>query len=246
MTPGGFTLGLPGSELPGSMQAIRPGDIYTTSPGPDGRVIYHLFRAEPVSYHTPNGWITGFRWVPLGDRHVPSAGSQPANPEFDVHLALENEKALRQWQRDEECWRKEEEKPFTESFAQRVQRLRETMPQPLCSPPCAGEDREPEYGGGAASYLTNKFGDTAIENEQSSYYARPPQTTYPLQRRGRSGYGDVTASGNVSLRTGVYSSKTRPAEPASRIPLHCSYIYAASDSGGSKTQAHPRDYYTNR
>jgi len=62
-------LGIVGRNLSGNSQCLRA-----------TRIAVLNTQLMTLSYHTPNGWITGFRWVPLGDRHVPSAGSQPANP----------------------------------------------------------------------------------------------------------------------------------------------------------------------
>ncbi|KAJ6627542.1 hypothetical protein B0H10DRAFT_2161180 [Mycena sp. CBHHK59/15] len=90
---------------------ITPGQVtYTTSTGPDGRVIYHSF-----SYQTPTGIVSGIQWVPAESTQIVPAGAQPANSEFAAAwhrgvISKEDQKALKEWQRDEEKRRKKEEK----------------------------------------------------------------------------------------------------------------------------------------
>ncbi|KAJ6539060.1 hypothetical protein B0H19DRAFT_1176932 [Mycena capillaripes] len=95
---------------------IQPGQVtYTTSTDSDGRVIYHPFRAVAASYQTPTGIVSGIQWVPAEASRVLPPGAQPANAEFAAAwsrnpISAEEQKALKEWQRDEEKRRKKEEK----------------------------------------------------------------------------------------------------------------------------------------
>ncbi|KAJ6599357.1 hypothetical protein DFH09DRAFT_1022335 [Mycena vulgaris] len=95
---------------------ISPGQVtYTTSTGPDGRVIYHPFKAVAASYQTPTGIVSGIQWVPAEATLVLPHGAQPANSEFAASwsrgaISKDEQKALKEWQRDEEKRRKKEEK----------------------------------------------------------------------------------------------------------------------------------------
>ncbi|KAJ7937330.1 hypothetical protein B0H13DRAFT_209133 [Mycena leptocephala] len=95
---------------------IQPGQVtYTTSTDTDGRVIYHPFRAVAASYQTPTGIVSGIQWVPAEATKVLPPGAQPANSEFAAAwsrnpISKEEQKALKEWQRDEEKRRKKEEK----------------------------------------------------------------------------------------------------------------------------------------
>ncbi|KAF8211394.1 hypothetical protein K438DRAFT_1807233 [Mycena galopus ATCC 62051] len=95
---------------------IAPGQVtYTTSTDADGRVVYHPFRAVAASYQTPTGVVSGIQWVPAEATKVLPPGAQPANAEFAASwsrtpISKEEQKALKDWQRDEEKRRKKEEK----------------------------------------------------------------------------------------------------------------------------------------
>ncbi|KAJ7276143.1 hypothetical protein B0H12DRAFT_1083793 [Mycena haematopus] len=95
---------------------IVPGQVtYTTSTDADGRVVYHPFKAVAASYQTPTGIVSGIQWVPAEATKVLPPGAQPANAEFAASwsrtpISKEEQKALKDWQRDEEKRRKKEEK----------------------------------------------------------------------------------------------------------------------------------------
>ncbi|KAJ6516156.1 hypothetical protein C8R45DRAFT_959104 [Mycena sanguinolenta] len=95
---------------------IAPGQVtYTTSTDADGRVVYHPFRAVAASYQTPTGIVSGIQWVPAEATRVLPPGAQPANAEFAASwsrtpISKDEQKALKDWQRDEEKRRKKEEK----------------------------------------------------------------------------------------------------------------------------------------
>ncbi|KAF8076095.1 hypothetical protein FPV67DRAFT_397137 [Lyophyllum atratum] len=104
----------PYSPSPGA-GPIAPGSTtYTTSTGPDGRPVYHPFKAVAASYQTPNGIVSGIQWVPGEATHTPLPGAQPATAEFAAswsrgQLGREDEKALNEWGRDEEKRRRRDE-----------------------------------------------------------------------------------------------------------------------------------------
>lgn len=91
---------------------IQAGSItYTTSSSPDGKVTYHPFKAVPVSYQTANGVVSGIQWVPAEATSVLPVGAQPANSDFVSSWNRRgDEKALREWQKDEEHRIRKEEK----------------------------------------------------------------------------------------------------------------------------------------
>ncbi|KAJ7638584.1 hypothetical protein FB45DRAFT_903294 [Roridomyces roridus] len=96
---------------------VAPGQVtYTTSTGPDGRVVYHTFKAVAASYQTPTGVVSGIQWVPASEATMTlPIGATPANSEFAASwsrtgISRDEEKALKEWQRDEEKRRKKEEK----------------------------------------------------------------------------------------------------------------------------------------
>ncbi|KAI9001290.1 hypothetical protein BD414DRAFT_28832 [Trametes punicea] len=66
---------------------IQPGSItYTTTTGPDGRVIYHPFKAVPASYQTPQGIVSGIQWIPAEATSVVPANATPAGPDFTASI----------------------------------------------------------------------------------------------------------------------------------------------------------------
>ncbi|KAF8897239.1 hypothetical protein BD779DRAFT_1489779 [Infundibulicybe gibba] len=101
----------PQSYNPSPGGQIAPGSVtYTTSTGPDGRVIYH-----PFNYQTPNGIVSGIQWVPAEATQILPAGAQPANSDFAASwnrggLSRDDQKTIKDWQRDEERRRRREEK----------------------------------------------------------------------------------------------------------------------------------------
>ncbi|KAK7060259.1 hypothetical protein VNI00_001024 [Paramarasmius palmivorus] len=103
----------PQSPSPGQ---IQPGQItYTTSTGPDGKMIYHPFKAVPASYQTPSGIVSGIQWVPAEATQILPAGAQPASTDFAEawnrgNLTREDKAALKEWQRAEDKRRRKEEK----------------------------------------------------------------------------------------------------------------------------------------
>ncbi|KAI3596792.1 hypothetical protein WG66_016389 [Moniliophthora roreri] len=103
----------PQSPSPGH---IQPGSItYTTSTGPDGKIIYHPFKAVPASYQTPSGIVSGIQWVPAEATQILPAGAQPASTDFEEawnrgNLTREDKAALKEWQRAEDKRRRKEEK----------------------------------------------------------------------------------------------------------------------------------------
>ncbi|KAF7331865.1 hypothetical protein MKEN_00066600 [Mycena kentingensis (nom. inval.)] len=89
--------------------------VYTTSTDSNNRIVYHPFKAVAASYQTPNGIISGIQWVPAESTLVLPTGARPADADFAAAwsrtpITKEEQKALKEWQRDEEKRRKKEEK----------------------------------------------------------------------------------------------------------------------------------------
>lgn len=56
---------------------------YTTTTDQLGRVTYHVFKAEPSTYQSPQGvTYTGIQWVPMETSTFPPAGVAPAGPDI--------------------------------------------------------------------------------------------------------------------------------------------------------------------
>ncbi|KAL1743570.1 hypothetical protein HDZ31DRAFT_64928 [Schizophyllum fasciatum] len=107
----------PPQPQPQGQAAIQPGSItYTTSTGPDGRLVYHPFKAVPASYKTSAGVVTGIQWVPAEATSILPSGAQPANDDFvsswtrTGRLNAEEERSVKEWQRDEDRRRRREER----------------------------------------------------------------------------------------------------------------------------------------
>ncbi|KZT27016.1 hypothetical protein NEOLEDRAFT_1177189 [Neolentinus lepideus HHB14362 ss-1] len=114
----------PSPATAGGSAQITPGTItYTTSAGPDGRVVYHPFRAVPASYQTPSGIVNGIQWIPAEATNVLPAGAQPANSDFAAawnrnYMNKDEDRHLKDWQYDEDKRRRREEKESAKRVAQ--------------------------------------------------------------------------------------------------------------------------------
>ncbi|KXN87939.1 hypothetical protein AN958_07949 [Leucoagaricus sp. SymC.cos] len=101
---------------PAAGQPVTEGSVtYTTSTGPDGRVLYHPFNDTVLltdSYQTPNGIVSGIQWVPAEATHILPQGAQPASAEFSNswNRGYAKDDKLKEWQREEDKRRKREEK----------------------------------------------------------------------------------------------------------------------------------------
>ncbi|KAF8631278.1 hypothetical protein AX15_002604 [Amanita polypyramis BW_CC] len=92
--------------------AIAPGTItYTTSVGPDGRAVYHPFKAIAASYQTATGVVHGIQWVPAEATQILPAGAQPATAEFAASWERGgyDSKYVKDRQREEEKRRRKKE-----------------------------------------------------------------------------------------------------------------------------------------
>ncbi|KIM45863.1 hypothetical protein M413DRAFT_295866 [Hebeloma cylindrosporum] len=95
-------------NLPTGPTDTKPGSIaYSTTTGPDGRLIYQPFRAVAASYQTPSGVVSGIQWIPADPATVPPPGTQidPSNWHGSSHSQTSHD-----WQRADEKRRKQEEK----------------------------------------------------------------------------------------------------------------------------------------
>lgn len=97
---------------PTSQAVVSPGSItYTTSTGPDGRLIYHPFKAVLASYQTTSGLVNGIQWVPVESTSVLPAGAMPASSDFAASWKRgHKEDKTSDWGRNEEKQRRKDEK----------------------------------------------------------------------------------------------------------------------------------------
>ncbi|TRM68430.1 hypothetical protein BD626DRAFT_545522 [Schizophyllum amplum] len=128
-TPG-TAYGDPGVPQPQTQgqAGIQPGSItYTTSTGPDGRLVYHPFKAVPASYKTSAGVVTGIQWVPAEATSIVPNGAQPADNDFVAswtrtgRLNADEERSVKEWQRDEDRRRRREERDSTRRLRDKSQ-----------------------------------------------------------------------------------------------------------------------------
>ncbi|KAL0949871.1 hypothetical protein HGRIS_009903 [Hohenbuehelia grisea] len=119
---------------PPSANQIAAGSVtYTTSTGPDGRTVYHPFKAVPASYQTPNGVVSGIQWVPAETTQILPAGAQPATADFTAswnrsgYLSKDDQKALKGWQKEEDKRRRKEEKESAKRLRDKDRRDREEV-----------------------------------------------------------------------------------------------------------------------
>ncbi|KAF8901649.1 hypothetical protein CPB84DRAFT_1846651 [Gymnopilus junonius] len=110
------------SGLPTGIAQVGPGAVtYTTSTGPDGRIIYQSYRAVAASYQTPNGVVSGIQWVP-DPTAAPPSGSQLVYPTGSSEPSLwrggvsyagtynDNVQASPEWDRSDEKRKKNQDK----------------------------------------------------------------------------------------------------------------------------------------
>ncbi|KAI9466807.1 hypothetical protein BJY52DRAFT_1234481 [Lactarius psammicola] len=107
-SPSPYALAPPSPTGPGGQ--IQPGTItYTTSTSPDGRLTYH-----PFNYQTNAGIVSGIQWIPAEATSVIPAGARPADADFTSSwnrgVSNKDDRALREWQKDEERRIHKEEK----------------------------------------------------------------------------------------------------------------------------------------
>ncbi|KAF9468882.1 hypothetical protein BDZ94DRAFT_549085 [Collybia nuda] len=199
----------PYSPSPGAV--IAPNSItYTTSTGPDGRTIYHPFKAVAASYQTPNGVVSGIQWVPAEATQTLPAGAQPANADFAAswnrgHLSRDDASALNEWNRDEAKMKKKEEKEAKRQREQAMGQSRVDHDHELRkarerdAQAGAGRERRKSFNAGAAgapggyTFPTPGGGNPGYPVAGSAY----PSSPY-------SGYGDPP--GVTSSATGYPSS----------------------------------------
>ncbi|KAJ7283509.1 hypothetical protein C8J57DRAFT_1171212 [Mycena rebaudengoi] len=176
---------------------IGPGQVtYTTSTGPDGRVIYHPFKAVAASYQTPNGVVHGIQWVPAEATQVLPPGAQPANSDFAASwargtISKEEQKALKEWQRDEEKRRKKEEKE--------AKRQREK------------EQRSGGHGDGESELRKARERDAQTRERRKSFNqggAVPSSLAFPLSGGASGGY-----PAGYSAAPQGYPAPTNPGYP---------------------------------
>ncbi|KAF9008771.1 hypothetical protein BDQ17DRAFT_1348900 [Cyathus striatus] len=158
--------------------SISPGAItYTTSTGPDGRIVYHTFKAVAASYQTANGIVSGIQWVPNEATQILPAGAQPASQEFASswnrnYLNNQDQKALKDWQRDEEKRRKKEEKDSRRLREQEDDDLRRARERDAQSN--LGRERRKSFNAGVLPQ-----GGVAFPTTGTTGYSTAGSTGYP-------------------------------------------------------------------
>ncbi|KAI0036020.1 hypothetical protein K488DRAFT_82460 [Vararia minispora EC-137] len=230
----------PMGAIPGQ---IVPGTItYTTSYDPNGTLIYHPFRAVPVSYQTASGVIAGTQWIPADATTVLPSGAQPANAEFTASWARsykEDDKDLRNWQKDEEKRRRKEEKEATKRVARAERDRRERDVSSRLSsvyggvPTVAGSAGTgyaptSPYSSAYASPMADlerRLENTDISRRRSGVYADavPPS---PISTAANPGYAPAAGyypPGSSPYRPpgalpGTYPGEVVPGHPRSRAP----------------------------
>ncbi|KAH7931283.1 hypothetical protein BV22DRAFT_998529 [Leucogyrophana mollusca] len=242
---------------------ISPGSItYTTSTGPDGRVIYH-----PFSYQTPQGVVHGIQWVPAEATQILPQGAQPANAEFAAswnrgNLSRDDEKALEKWQRQEEKRRKKEEKEAIKRLSRREQEREEDIRIARERDAQARERRRSFYGEtaptpvgyptpGSAAYgayhspsggdMDRQFANMDLgqrERKLSSSYGTRPRK-YSTSEADRS--LNRKPSGNFAgERTSIYSSSTTGIYTTSPVTAYTSPTGYPTTAGYGGTNPYNR------
>ncbi|KAF8165047.1 hypothetical protein B0H34DRAFT_220908 [Crassisporium funariophilum] len=172
-------------QLPSGPAQVGPGSVtYTTSTGPDGRVLYHPFKAVAASYQTPNGVVSGIQWIPAEATTVVPAGATLANPSGSNDYSgswhsggyahKEEQKSTQDWQRTDEKRRKQEEKEAKRlreqgatrnesEYELRKARERNTQP-PGVAFPGSGNPGYPSHPSVATGYPSSPYSGYAALN----------------------------------------------------------------------------------
>ncbi|PCH41354.1 hypothetical protein WOLCODRAFT_137346 [Wolfiporia cocos MD-104 SS10] len=239
--PAGASPVLPTQSLPGYAPAppssspqpqIMPGSTtFTTSVGPDGRVVYHTF-----NYQTPQGIVSGIQWVPSEATQILPVGATPADP--NVVAALNRPGAaetMAQWQREEEHHRRKEERRREREREEReIRRVREK--EARIERERSRERSRERYG---AYPFDDRYGTATGEIERRLQsldmgrdrdHSRSPR---PRSRRGSS-YGGERPLGYQPAPIG---HNPLPAPPGT-YPATASSAYSASPQAAYTTPAY--------
>ncbi|TFY71951.1 hypothetical protein EVG20_g1036, partial [Dentipellis fragilis] len=194
-------------------------------------------RAVPASYQTPNGVVTGIQWIPAEATHIIPAGATPATSDFAAswsrggHGSREDERALKEWQRDEDKRRRREEKEASKRL-ERERRdrddkdLRRARDRDARSSRNFGPPPTSPYGGygvppSAVSDLERRFDGADISGRGPYDRDRKQSVNYGTGRsrkgsvgeydqRRRSVYNDPAAAG---FPPAGYAAGHRPSSP---------------------------------
>ncbi|KAI0091847.1 hypothetical protein BDY19DRAFT_990616 [Irpex rosettiformis] len=105
---------------------VAPGSLtYTTTQGPDGQITYHLFKATPASYQTPQGVVTGIQWIPAEATAILPPGATPASADILASFNRPGDERYRDWQRDEDRRRRDIDKELRRDEKERRRQERE-------------------------------------------------------------------------------------------------------------------------
>ncbi|KAF8268269.1 hypothetical protein EI94DRAFT_1197862 [Lactarius quietus] len=219
--------GLPPSG-PGGQ--IQPGTItYTTSTSPDGRLTYHPFKAVPVSYQTNSGIVSGIQWIPAEATSVIPAGAQPAAPvcrttlcpaisdKEEINQSInqdfmsswnrgnsnKDDKALREWQKDEERRIYKEEKE-----AKRMKKEKDRQARERDRAMSGSYSAAAPYGAGAYTNPMNDL-ERRMDNVDLSHGRKSSVGEYNSRRR--STYTEAPIAGQPP--TSPYQPPIAPPSP---------------------------------
>lgn len=193
----------------GGRGPAAPGSTtYTTSTGPNGRPLYHPFKAVEASYKTPSGVVSGIQWVPGEATYTIPPGAQPATAEFAASWdrgQVQNREDDKDWgreRRDKDPRRSHEQGRIEHDPELRRARERDAMARERRKSFNAGGVAPPPAGGYLpTSNSTNGYpGSGYPSSPYSGYGERAPST-------GSGGY--PTGSGSNYSRERGYSDLDR-------------------------------------
>ncbi|KAL0580782.1 hypothetical protein V5O48_001247 [Marasmius crinis-equi] len=200
-----------GAAAPASPQSphIAPGSItYTTSTNPDGRLVYHPFKAVParpllvcllksINVYAELkadllaiGVVSGIQWVPAEATQILPPGAQPASTDFAEawhrgNLTKEDKHALKDWQRAEDKRRRKEEKESAKILREKERlnqaRYEDDSLRHAREQDLVNRERRKSFNAGVAFPGSAAPGGGIYNSPPSPYqgYAAPPTTHSP-------------------------------------------------------------------
>ncbi|KAF5364368.1 hypothetical protein D9756_000792 [Leucocoprinus leucothites] len=174
---------------------IVPGSVtYTTSTGPDGRILYHTFKAVAASYQTPTGIVSGIQWVPAEATHILPQGAQPASADFAWSRGNNDKDKLKEWQHEEDKRRKREEKEAAKRLRQQQEHRNEEKAREY------ERERRKSFNAGPPADLVafpSQAADRSAAQRPYQHYAEPANSPYGAPGAGGHPYGRERKHSNV-------------------------------------------------
>ncbi|KAI0254349.1 hypothetical protein BJV78DRAFT_71161 [Lactifluus subvellereus] len=194
---------------------IQPGTItYTTSTSPDGKILYHPFKAVPVSYQTNSGIVSGIQWIPAEATSIIPTGAQPANSDFMSSWnrggLSRDDKALREWQKDEERRIHKEEKEATKRLKKEKERERERARERAFSGSYSAVPAVASSVGSPYGAYTNPMGDLERRMDGVDLGGRK---SGDFSNRRRSTYNEAPLTYPVGQPPSPYQGPIAPPSP---------------------------------